>query len=109
MEYLSKFLNYLKNNEFISALFIAGFTGAVISAINNKKKLKQFLWSIPICVFSSVICGLLCKYQFQLHDYTTFALCGLASTMSHELLGETKELVTGISEFVKNWLKSKFL
>ena len=85
-----------------SLFIIGGAIGSVIHRLRTKMSFKQFIGSIIISVFVALSVGIICKNYFKLHEDIIFVLCGISGTFSKIILDEIEEIISSISNIIKN-------
>ena len=85
-----------------SVFITAGAIGAIIHRLRTHMSFKQFISSIIISIFVALSVGIICKDYFELNENVIFVLCGVSGTFSKIILDEIEEIISNISNIIKN-------
>lgn len=97
-------------NEIAKNYGVFAFTGIVaasIRRIRNKMTNLRFVAFMITSVFVSVITALFLREWFNIGIHGTLVICAISSHFSDELLDEVQEIITGLSEIIKEWISKK--
>lgn len=85
----------------------AGIVSASIRRIRNKMTNLRFVAFLITSVFVSVMTALFLMEWFNIGIHGTLVICAISAHFSDELLDEVQEIITGLSEIIKEWISKK--
>tara|TARA_R110000803_G_scaffold78075_5_gene143157 strand:+ start:4891 stop:5244 length:354 start_codon:yes stop_codon:yes gene_type:complete len=90
-----------------SPYVLVGTIGAIVHRLRTEMSWKQFLASVFIAILVSLSVGIVAQEYTVFSDDVIFILCGISGTFSRLLLDELEEIISDLSEFVRQRLGMK--
>ena len=88
-------------------ILIAGVAGAIIRRIRENMTIIEFLQVLFLGIFVSYCTGTVVEEYLSISEKFKYVVGAISAIYSKELLDEIKEIIKGISDFVKNWFNKK--
>lgn len=95
--------NFIEKFFYNYGLFIlGGALGAIIHRLRNKMSPIRFLKFLFVAIMLALAAGIICRDIFHLPETTIYVICGVFGAFSEEILDELEDLITSLSEIIKD-------